>query len=95
VRGAFYKSSQIEVTTCLAAVKDVSAILRLLLNGGLIVRAGRLAGAFRRIGRDDFAGRIITTMKAAGQSVPESDPLTPGIRIPQALRPVLPHVNRI
>ncbi|MFN4024185.1 MAG: Fic family protein [Hyphomonas sp.] len=91
----FYQSSQIEATSCLAAVKDLSGILRLLLNGGLVVRAGRLAGAFRRIGRDDFADEIINTMKAAGQSVPESDPFTAGARIPRPLRQVSPHVNRI
>jgi hypothetical protein len=92
---AFYQSNQIEAATCLGAVKDGSGVLRLLLKGSLVVRAGRLAGAFRRIGRSDLADQIIAAMKAAGQTVQESDPFASGARIPQPLRQVSPHVNRI
>lgn len=91
----FYRSNAVEVTTCLAAVMDASGILRLLLKGGLVVRAGRLAGAFRRIGRTDLAGQIVSTMKAAGQAVTESDPFAPEANIAAPLRQVSPYVNRI
>ena len=49
-------------------------MLRLLLTGGNSVKAGVLAGAFRRIGRPDLADEILEAMKAAGYDVRESDP---------------------
>nr|WP_321358920.1 Fic family protein [uncultured Hyphomonas sp.] len=91
----FYQSNPIEVTTCLGAVKDASGVLRLLLKGGHVVRAGRLAGAFRRIGRGDLADQIVSTMKAAGQVVQESDPFDPADKIPVPLKQVSPQINRI
>lgn len=36
--------------------------------------AGRLAGAFLRVGRDAFADEIVASFKAAGYDVRESDP---------------------
>lgn len=92
---AFYRSNPIEVTTCLGSVKDASGVLRLLLKGSLVVRAGRLAGAFRRIERADLADQIVSTMKAAGQYVVESDPFDPAQKIPVPLRQVSPQINRI
>ena len=38
------------------------------------VVAGRLAGALRRIGRDDVAGEIVNTMKTASFDVREPEP---------------------
>ena len=35
---------------------------------------GRLAGAFRRIGRDDVADEILSAMKRAGYDVCKADP---------------------
>ena len=55
-------------------MSDASEVLRCLLDGGHSVVAGRLAGAFRRIGRPELAGEIITTMKAASYNVRETDP---------------------
>ena len=37
-----------------------------LLEGGHSVVAGRLAGAFRRVGRAEIADEIMKTMKGAG-----------------------------
>ena len=38
---------------------------------------GRLAGAFRRVGRADAADEIVKAMKGAGYDVRESDPFKP------------------
>jgi hypothetical protein len=46
------------------------------LEGGHTVIAGRLAGAFRNIGRDRIADDIVKTMTAAGYAVRENDPFT-------------------
>ncbi len=71
---AFYTRSPIEAHTCLASLRTPSAILGRLLDGGNSTLAGRLAGAFRHIGRLDFADEILAGMRAAGYKVVETDP---------------------
>jgi len=74
VSEAFFASNPIETQAVLASLRDASELLRRLLDGGHSIVAGRLAGAFRRIGRPEAAGEIVTTMKAAGYDVRETDP---------------------
>jgi fido (protein-threonine AMPylation protein) len=71
---AFFIRYPIESQVALASMSDASEVLRCLLDGGHSVVAGRLAGAFRRIGRPELAGEIVTTMKAASYTVREADP---------------------
>ena len=73
----FIRSHPSEVHVLLAGIKDSSEILAPLLEGGRTVVAGRLAGAFARIGRNHVAGEIAKTMKAAGHDVRISDPFAP------------------
>ncbi|WP_095085198.1 Fic family protein [Mesorhizobium sophorae] len=70
----FFQRAPIEMQVAMASVRDVSTVLALLLDGGHSAVAGRLAGAFRRVGRDAFADEIVATFKAAGYDVRESDP---------------------
>jgi fido (protein-threonine AMPylation protein) len=77
VPDAFFSRYPIEAQVTLAATKDLSEVLSRLLEGGHSVVAGRLAGAFRRVGRADAADEIGKTMKAAGYNVREVDPLKP------------------
>lgn len=58
----------------LAGITDASDLLRRLLAGGHSAIAGRLAGAFRRLGKADIADEIVATMKAADYTVRETDP---------------------
>jgi fido (protein-threonine AMPylation protein) len=74
----FFARNPIEAQVVLAGIRDASDVLRLLLNGGHTAKAGHLAGAFRRIGRPEIADEILSTMKAAGYDVRESDPFTAG-----------------
>ena len=76
VSEAFFKRYPIESQVALASIRDSSEVLRRLLDGGHSVIAGRLAGAFRRIGRAELTNEITTTMKAAGYVVSETDPFT-------------------
>ncbi|MBZ9605842.1 Fic family protein [Phyllobacterium chamaecytisi] len=71
---AFFQRAPIEIQVAMASVRDVSTVLALLLDGGHSSVAGRLAGAFRRVGRDAFADEIVVAFKAAGYDVRESDP---------------------
>jgi hypothetical protein len=70
----FMRRSPAEVHVVLAGVKDSSEILGPLLEGGHTVVAGRLAGAFARIGRANVATDIVKAMKAAGYDVRPADP---------------------
>ncbi len=58
----FMRRQPSEVHVVLAGIRDASEILGPLLEGGHTVVAGRLAGAFARIGRKDIAAEIVTAM---------------------------------
>jgi fido (protein-threonine AMPylation protein) len=92
---AFFQRSPIEAQLVLAAVRDVSGVLGRLLDGGHSAVAGRLAGAFRRTGRADFADEILTTMKGAGYDVREADPFTPQECVPTIAVGAPPIVGRL
>jgi hypothetical protein len=74
---AFFQRYPVESGVVLASIRDASDVLRRLLDGGHSVVAGRLAGAFRRTGRPEFADEIITTMRAVGYDVRETNPFAP------------------
>lgn len=69
-----YAGNSTDIRTALTMVKEASDILPILLNGGHTVIAGRLAGAFRNIRRDQIAGYILKAMKSAGYDSRENDP---------------------
>ena len=71
---AFFNRYPVESQVALASIGDVSHVLRQLLDGGHSVVAGRLAGAFRRIGRPEVADEIVAAMKGADFTVRETDP---------------------
>src|SRR5258708_7734739 len=56
---ACFRRNPIETQVALASIRDVSDVQRLLLNGGHSVKAGQIAGAFRRIGRPQLAEEIV------------------------------------
>ncbi len=91
----FFSQNSIDARTALSAVKDSSDILAPLLEGGNSSIAGRLAGAFRNIGKDRMADDIIKTMKAAGYDTRESDPFENKIALSLDSRNSSPFVNRI
>jgi hypothetical protein len=92
---AFFTRSPIEAQVTLLGVKDVSGVLRRLLEGGNSVIAGRLAGAFRRIGRESFAKEILSTMKSAGYDVRKHDPFAETYKFGTITRAEAPIVGRL
>ncbi|MHB1606667.1 MAG: hypothetical protein ACYCTV_09810 [Leptospirales bacterium] len=74
VSGAFFSRHPVELQIILASFSDASGMLRRLPGGGHSIIAGRLAGAFRRIGCPELAHEIMTTMRAASYTVRETDP---------------------
>ena len=92
---SYFTSQAIEIRSALSTIGDASDILRKLLDGNHSTVAGRLAGAFRNIGRNKIADTIIDTMRSAGHAVVESDPFEKQSTITFSHRELSPHVNRI
>jgi Fic/DOC family len=91
----FFAQSSTDARAVLLMIRDASGLLSRLLAGGHTIIAGRLAGAFRNIGRDRIADDIVKTMIAAGYAVRESDPFTDKSSLSLRTRETSPYVNRI
>ena len=91
----YYSNNAVEARAALSMISEASEILRKLLEGGHSTIAGRLAGAFRNIGKDAIADHIIETMRAAGYSITENDPFEEKPAIIFSARELSPYVNRI
>ncbi len=77
VSEAFFVRNPVEMQVVISHIKDASEVLAVLLDEGRSVVAGRLAGAFRRLGRTAVADEIVATMKSAGYVIRETDPFAP------------------
>ena len=91
----YFRQKSTDARTVLALFPDASELLAYLLEGGHSVIAGRLAGAFRNIGRDRIADEIIKSMEAAGYSVREADPFETRIELTLPKRETSPYAGRI
>jgi hypothetical protein len=91
----FFTNHATDARAVLSTIRDASALLERLLDGGHTVVAGRLAGAFRNIGRAGIADDILKTMAAAGYDVRENDPFTEKPAFAFTAREPSPYVNRI
>ena len=92
---AIFIRSATDVRTALTMIGNSSEILKILLDGGHSKVAGRLAGAFRNVGRDMIAAEIIRTMKTAGYDIRETDPFETKTMVSLSSRERSPYVNRI
>jgi hypothetical protein len=91
----FFLQSASDARAALAMVRDASDVLSLLLEGGRTTVAGRLAGAFRNIGRDRIADDIVKTMQSADYDIREKDPFEDTVNLILPAREQSPYVNRI
>ncbi len=92
---AFFLQNATDARAALSMVRDASDVLALLLEGGHTIVAGRLAGAFRNIGRDRIADDIVKTMQTAGYNIREKDPFECTINLILPAHKQSPYVNRI
>ena len=92
---AFFAQHATDARTALATVADASDVVRRLLEGGHSAIAGRLAAAFRNIGRDRIADDIVSAMRAAGYEVREQDPFQTRIELSLPRRALSPYSGRI
>ena len=92
----YFPQKATDARAALAMVRDASDVLALLLAGGHSALAGRLAGAFRNIGRTRIADDILKTTRAAGYNVRENDPFSDrpaALALP--VREQSPYVSRV
>jgi len=90
-----FQQNPTDIRAALSIISDASEILPKLLEGGHSTIAGRLAGAFRNIGRDRIADEIVETMRAADFDVRESDPFESKPPAILSNRERSPYVNRL
>ncbi len=91
----YYRQNPTDMRAALSIVRDASEVLEPLLEGGHSTIAGRLSGAFRSIGRDQLADEILSTMRAAGYDVRETDPFGKRVQLPADTHSFSPYVQRI
>ena len=92
---AFFEHNPTDARAALATIRDASELLDGLLEGGHTTIAGRLAGAFRNIGRERIADEIVNAMRAAGYDVREQDPFASRIDLVLPRRETSPYAGRI
>ena len=92
---SFFADHSVEAQVVLARIRDPSELLSRLLAGGHTVIAGRLAGAFRRLGQSAIADELVAAMQAADHAVRETDPLDAERAIATVPRSAPPIVARL
>lgn len=74
VSEGFFRDRPQEAQIALRLVRDPTLLLTDLLENGRSVVAGRLVGAFRHVGAEETADRILKAMRSVGYEVRETDP---------------------
>lgn len=87
--------NNIDIQAALVMMNDASEVLEPLLTGGHSTIAGRLAGAFRSIGKVRIAENIIKTMQSAGFKIREVNPFGNTINQIIIQQTQSPYANRI
>lgn len=90
---AFFQSSALEARTVLSGIRDANDVLAVVADGGNSVRAGRIAGALRSIGRGEMADQIVSFMRRVGYNTQEENPFLDSYAI--ALPETSPYATRI
>jgi hypothetical protein len=91
----FFRTYPTDAQIAMRQVRDGSRVVRLLLQGGHAVIAGRLAAAFRAIGQTRLANDVTGTMRGAGHRVDEKNPFPVELPPLGGQRVVSPYVDRI
>ncbi|AWB69210.1 cell filamentation protein Fic (plasmid) [Saccharobesus litoralis] len=92
---SFFAQKPTQMRTLLSMLTDASELLAILLSGGHVTSAGRLAGALRNIGRNTIADNIIKGMDAADYKVKAVDPFEDDTQITFDRRDTSPYSNRL
>lgn len=91
---SYYSNDAMSARICLSMIDRATDLLKILTDNGATVRAGRIVGALRSVGKGEIADEILTTMKEFGYAVSEENPFSADIGIKPAYS-VSPYVARI
>ena len=91
----FFRASPQDAQIALLSITDASELSRLLADGNHSTIAGRLAGAFRAIGRDAIADDIVGFMRTLGNQVTVADPFSAPPPVVLGSRVESPYVSRL
>lgn len=91
----FFRTAATDAQIALAALPNASDLNRELLAGSHSVVAGRLAGALRAVRRPQLADDVLSTMRAAGYTLQESNPFASDPPVLGSARPASPYVHRL
>lgn len=92
---SFFQTYAVDAQIALTNLKDASELTKILVSEGQPVVAGRLAGALRACKRDALADEVMSTMRAAGYGVTESNPFLAPLPSLSFVRGESPYVTRI
>jgi len=91
---SYFEQHPDEAVVALSLIQDASQLLHYLLMRGQSTTAGYLIGAYRHMGREDMAKRILDAMVAAGHKMNVENPLVrPAIFL--SIRSKSPHAARL
>ncbi len=90
-----YTANPLDIRAAFSTITDVTDILRKLLEGNHTTIAGRIAGAFINIGRNDLAETIVETMNGIGHEISLVDPFKEQPPIEFGQKESSPTVNRL
>ena len=91
----FFRAWPQDAQTALLSIGDASEIGDLLAQGNHRIVAGRLAGAFRAVGRGAMADEIMGLMRSLGHQVDEDNPFEAPLRVLAGDRVESPYVCRL
>ncbi len=90
----YFTQHPVEAVVALSVIQDASQLLHYLLKRGQSTTAGYLIGAYRHIGREDMAKRILDSMVVAGHKITIENPFkSPGVSFP--FRSQSPYTTRL
>lgn len=92
---SIYSKHAIDVRAILYSIRDASELLQHLIENERTSIAGRLAGAFRNIGKDKIANEIIETFKQADYDIREYDPFMNSLPTLIPIHDRSPYASRI
>lgn len=91
---SYFEQHPEEAIVALSLIQDASQLLHYLLMRGQSTTAGYFIGAYRHMGREDMAKRILEAMVAAGHKINVENPLARSA-ISLSIRSQSPHAARL
>ena len=77
----FWRENSNDMIALLGSMRHTSQLLTVLLEGGKVLAAGRIAGAYRALGKPLVADQIVGAMTSAGHQVKDDNPFKAPVQV--------------